>query len=76
MSDQLTILGIPIDRVDQAQALRIMQDYIDSGTPHYIVTANAEIIYQASQDATMRQVVCGAERIIRITVVIVNNAEI
>lgn len=61
MSDQLTILGIPIDRVDQAQALRIMQDYIDSGTPHYIVTANAEIIYQASQDATMRQVVCGAD---------------
>lgn len=61
MSDQLTILGIPIDRVDQAQALRIMQDYIDSGKPHYIVTANAEIIYQASQDATMRQVVCGAD---------------
>lgn len=61
MSDQLTILGIPIDRVDQAQALRIMQDYIDSGKPHYIVTANAEIIYQASQDAIMRQVVCGAD---------------
>ncbi len=61
MSDQLTILGIPIDRVDQAQALRIIQDFIDSGQPHYIVTANAEIIYQASHDETMRQVVTGAD---------------
>ena len=61
MSEQLTILGISIDRVDQAQALRVIQDFIDSGQPHYIVTANAEIIYQASHDETMRQLVNGAD---------------
>lgn len=63
MSDQLTILGVPIDRVTQTQALHVIQDFIDSRKPHYIVTANAEIIYQASQDEAMHKLITGADLI-------------
>lgn len=63
MTNQLTILGINIDKVDQTQALDKIQQFIDSQQPHYIVTANAEIIYQASKDDQMRHLINGADLI-------------
>ena len=54
MGQRLEILGIGIDCIDSNEALRQIGQFIASGTPHQIVTANAEIIYQASKNEKMK----------------------
>ena len=49
MGERLEILGVGIDKVNSKQALEQIGAFIASGQPHQIVTANAEIIYQASK---------------------------
>jgi gamma-glutamyltranspeptidase/glutathione hydrolase len=39
--DSISILGIRIDRINMAQAVKTAEEFIESGTPHLIVTADA-----------------------------------
>lgn len=50
MEKRLEILGVGIDKVNSREALQQIGQFIASGKPHQIVTANAEIIYQASKN--------------------------
>ena len=50
MEQRLEILGIGIDKVNSQQALDKIAEFIASGKSNQIVTANAEIIYQASKN--------------------------
>lgn len=63
MGERLEILGIGIDRIDSSEALRRIGQFIASGTPHQIVTANAEIIYQASKNEKMKKVINAAQMV-------------
>lgn len=60
---QLNILGVRVDAVTATEALQQITDYIQSGLPHQIVTANAEIIYQASKNDKMKQVINNASMV-------------
>lgn len=63
MGQRLEILGIGIDRIDSNEALRQIGQFIASGTPHQIVTANAEIIYQANKNEKMKNVINAAQMV-------------
>ena len=67
MSKRLEILGVGIDRVNSSEALQRIADFIadgrEKGTTHQIVTANAEIIYQASKNDKMRAVINAAQMV-------------
>lgn len=63
MGERLEILGVGIDKVNSQQALEQIGAFIASGQPHQIVTANAEIIYQASKNEKMRAVINNAQMV-------------
>jgi N-acetylglucosaminyldiphosphoundecaprenol N-acetyl-beta-D-mannosaminyltransferase len=44
---RLDLFGVHIDRVDRAAALDRICGFIESGTPHQIVTVNLDFLYQA-----------------------------
>jgi N-acetylglucosaminyldiphosphoundecaprenol N-acetyl-beta-D-mannosaminyltransferase len=50
MRKRIYILGSLIDKVDTKEALQRIEQFIQEGTPHQIITANAEIIYRGYQD--------------------------
>ena len=50
MAERLNILGVGIDCIDSEEALTQIENFIADGNPHQVVTANAEIIYQASRN--------------------------
>lgn len=61
MGERLEILGVGIDKVNSQQALQKIREFIASGKPHQIVTANAEIIYQASKNKKMKDIINRAQ---------------
>lgn len=67
MNNRLTILGVGVDRVSAGEALNQIAAFIEEGrevgTTHQIVTANAEIIYQASKNDRMRHVINNAQMV-------------
>ena len=63
MGERLEILGVGIDCIDSQQALQQIGEFIENGEPHQIVTANAEIIYQASKNEKMRNVINAAQMV-------------
>ncbi|MBQ5702173.1 MAG: WecB/TagA/CpsF family glycosyltransferase [Peptococcaceae bacterium] len=63
MEQRLEILGIGIDKVNSQQALDKIAEFIASGKSNQIVTANAEIIYQASKNEKMRNVINNAQMV-------------
>ena len=67
MSERLEILGVGVDRVTSDEALERIGTFIaegrEKGTTHQIVTANAEIIYQASKNDKMRTVINNAQMV-------------
>ncbi len=48
--DRVRILGMPVDRVTMTDAMKIIADYVASGKPHLIITADASGIVQAKTD--------------------------
>lgn len=67
MSERLNILGVGIDRVTASEALNRIAEFIadgrNNGTNHQIVTANAEIIYRASKDESMKTIINNAQMV-------------
>ncbi len=61
--ERLEILGIGIDKVNSQQAMDRIGEFIASGESHQIVTANAEIIYQASKNEKMKNVINNAQMV-------------
>lgn len=63
MGKRLEILGVGIDALTGEEALQQISAFIASGQPHQIVTANAEIIYQASKNEKMRAIINAAQMV-------------
>ncbi len=56
----LHILGVRVDDVDEAEALQLIEGYVESGTAHQVVTINPEFIIAAQQDAHFMAILNGA----------------
>ncbi|MEG1500690.1 MAG: WecB/TagA/CpsF family glycosyltransferase, partial [Clostridiales bacterium] len=56
----MKILGIRIDEVDMVQVLCCIQEYINLGKPHHIITLNAEILYNARNDLALKEILSNA----------------
>ena len=52
---RIHVLGVPIDRVSMADCLSRIQEFVNSGFPHLIVTADASGIVQAQTDVELQQ---------------------
>lgn len=61
--DTLNILGTPVDRVDMATALARVQDFIASGKPHFIATADASMIVDAQDDPAFGDILKNADMV-------------
>lgn len=51
------ILGCRVDSLTLAGAVARVAQYIEEGTPHQVVTINAEIAYQAHRDPRLREII-------------------
>ena len=60
MAQKVKILKTEIDCLTQKEVVEEIASLISAQEPHYIVTANAEIVYMAWQDSKMQQVVNNA----------------
>ena len=57
----ITLLGVKVHRVDMATTLDLVREFIASGKPHIIVTADASSIVSAQRDADFRDLVNNAD---------------
>lgn len=61
---RIRILNIPVDAVTMTAAVEIIDAYIESGSPHLVVTPNAEIIYRAQRDEELAMVLRQADLVV------------
>jgi N-acetylglucosaminyldiphosphoundecaprenol N-acetyl-beta-D-mannosaminyltransferase len=50
----VTILGVRIDRISMEQTMERLREFVRSGKPHFVITADASGIVQAQTDAEYR----------------------
>ncbi|ADI03014.1 MAG TPA: WecB/TagA/CpsF family glycosyltransferase [Syntrophothermus lipocalidus] len=55
--DQAYILGCRLDLVDMEQSLSVIKRFVEERTPHQVVTANAEMVYAASRQKPLRDII-------------------
>jgi N-acetylglucosaminyldiphosphoundecaprenol N-acetyl-beta-D-mannosaminyltransferase len=59
--ERVHLLDVPISRVTNQQALAILAEYVRSGEPHLVVTADASAVVTAAQDPEFRAVLADAD---------------
>ena len=57
------ILDLPVHHVTMATALNAIDAFIQDGSPHHVITADASMLVMAQQDADLRSIVANAELI-------------
>ena len=60
MPSAFRLLGVRVDNVDEDEALAIVADLADAGTPRQVVTLNPEFLVQAWEHEAFRRVLNGA----------------
>lgn len=55
--EKVTVLGVPIDRVDRGEALRRSVKALEEGRKFFIVTPNSEIVMQANRDGKLLDII-------------------
>jgi N-acetylglucosaminyldiphosphoundecaprenol N-acetyl-beta-D-mannosaminyltransferase len=61
MRERITILGVPIDNVTQAEALHRVAALLAAGGAHQVVTVNPEFVMEAQHNAAFRRVLHAAD---------------
>ncbi|KKM10759.1 N-acetylmannosaminyltransferase [Clostridiales bacterium PH28_bin88] len=57
---KVSVLGTLVDPVDMQGTLEKVEEYIKEGTPHHIITLNAEIIYRAQHEPALKDIINSA----------------
>jgi len=57
----MKILGIRIDNVDQKQALQRVEELLEDGKQHYLVTLNPEFVIKARSDQEFKEILNKAD---------------
>ncbi len=60
----IAMLGVPFDQVTAADSLRIIEQMIASGRPHYAATANVDFVVQALADVELRRILADADLVL------------
>ena len=61
MRERVEVLGVLVDRIDRAEALIKITEFISSGGNKLVVTPNAEMIMQAQQDRRLKRIINQAD---------------
>ena len=61
MRDKVYILGVGIDNLTEGETLQRMEEFIESGTPHQVVTVNPEFLVVAQEDHQFKKVLDEAD---------------
>nr|HCD41885.1 glycosyltransferase [Bacillota bacterium] len=62
--DRVSILGLPVDRVDMAGAVMRIRDFISENRTCQVVTLNSEIAMAAQENQELKDVVCQADLVV------------
>ena len=57
-------MGVPFDHLTLEEAMRLIEQMISSGQPHYLVTANVDFLVQARGDAELRRILLDADLVL------------
>jgi N-acetylglucosaminyldiphosphoundecaprenol N-acetyl-beta-D-mannosaminyltransferase len=60
----IVILGVPFDNVTTAQTVSAIEDMVESGKPHHLVTANVDFLVQSSRDVELRRILTDAHLVL------------
>lgn len=60
----IVILGVPFDNVTTAQTVSLIEDMVDSGRPHHLVTANVDFLVQAAHDVELHRILTDAHLVL------------
>jgi len=58
--ESIAILGVQVSSVDVPESLAIIEDLIESGIPHQLVTVNTEFVMAAQKDAEFKAIIHAA----------------
>lgn len=58
---RVPILGVGVDRLGMHEAIQLIQDFVESGEPHIVVTADAAGIVQSHSDPELAQIYADAD---------------
>jgi N-acetylglucosaminyldiphosphoundecaprenol N-acetyl-beta-D-mannosaminyltransferase len=64
MTKRIQILKVPIDVVTMEEALKRVIEYIEDRKTHVVVTANAEMVMQAQEDAELMEILQKADLVL------------
>lgn len=59
----VNILGLPVHKVTMDSALSAIDSFIQEGTPHHIVTADASMMVMAREDAELHRIIAQADMV-------------
>ncbi|HSV72470.1 MAG TPA: WecB/TagA/CpsF family glycosyltransferase [Chthonomonadales bacterium] len=59
--DRVSLLGLPVDRLDMASALEAIYAYVRAGGVHHVVTLDSSMCVQAQTDEGLWQIVHSAD---------------
>ena len=63
LMESVSLLGIRIDRITFREALEAVVEFIESGRPHIIVTADASAVVIAQEDKELARIINGADMV-------------
>lgn len=59
--DKVSIFGVDILNIDFNEAVEMVKELLKEDKPHYIITPNTEIVYDAKDNAKMREIINKAD---------------
>jgi N-acetylglucosaminyldiphosphoundecaprenol N-acetyl-beta-D-mannosaminyltransferase len=62
--ERVSILGLPVDRVDMAGAVARIRELVSENRTCQIVTLNSEIAMTAQEDSRLKEVICRADLVV------------
>jgi N-acetylglucosaminyldiphosphoundecaprenol N-acetyl-beta-D-mannosaminyltransferase len=60
----IAILGVALDNVTTGEALERIERMVETGRPHYVITANVDFLVQARNDVELRSILLDAHLVL------------
>jgi N-acetylglucosaminyldiphosphoundecaprenol N-acetyl-beta-D-mannosaminyltransferase len=61
---KVDVLNVHIDAVTMGEAIVILEEFINARTPHFVATANAEMVMMAQQDTELADILNKADLVV------------
>src|ERR1700756_5013050 len=62
--NSVAVLGVPINNVTMDEAVRIIEDKIESGGCHQVATANVDFLMNAIHDPELQNILCSCSLVV------------